>query len=46
LLDATGRDADYGDERFFVDPNPVPAVRELAERGRVDHVVTTRLAGD
>jgi catechol 2,3-dioxygenase-like lactoylglutathione lyase family enzyme len=46
LLDATGRDADYGDERFFVDPNPVPAVRELGQAGCLDHVVTTKLAGD
>src|SRR3954447_6421705 len=27
--DATGCDADYGDERFFADPSPVPAVQEL-----------------
>ena len=33
-LDATGRDADYGDDRFFADPNPVPAVVELARAGR------------
>ena len=46
LLDGTGRDADYGDDRFFGDPNPVPAVRELAATGRLDHVVTTKLAGD
>ena len=46
LLDGTGRDADYGDERLFADPSPVAAVRELAAAGRVEHVVTTKLAGD
>ena len=30
----TGRDADYGDRRSSRDPNPVPAVRELAEHRR------------
>jgi catechol 2,3-dioxygenase-like lactoylglutathione lyase family enzyme len=46
LLDATGRAADYGDDRVFLDPDPVPAVRELAATGTLDHVVTTKLAGD
>ncbi|MGH9292885.1 MAG: VOC family protein [Acidimicrobiales bacterium] len=42
-LDPTGRPADYGDERLFSDPAPVPAVVELAERGELDHTVETRL---
>jgi catechol 2,3-dioxygenase-like lactoylglutathione lyase family enzyme len=42
-LDPTGRPADYGDERLFADPDPVPAVRELRENGRLDHTVSTRL---
>jgi len=46
LVDATGRDVDYADEQFFLDADPVPAVRELAATGRLDHVVTTKLAGD
>jgi hypothetical protein len=43
-LDATGRPADYGDERFFADKDPVPAVRELREHGRVTSVPETRLS--
>ncbi len=34
-LDATGRPADYGDERLFSDPDPVPAVREIRDQGQV-----------
>ena len=34
-LDATGRPADYGDERLFADPDPVPAVQELRSTGKV-----------
>ena len=44
--DGTGRDADYGDDRFFSDPNPVPAVRELAAAGRLEWKPVTKLAGD
>ena len=44
MLDATGRPADYGDERLFADPNPVEAVRELRGAGRVGSVPHTRLA--
>lgn len=44
-LDATGRPADYGDERTFGDPDPVPAVRELAQGGLVS-TPQTHLAGD
>ena len=43
-LDATGRPADYGDERLFADPAPVPAVRELRANGVVESVPQTRLA--
>ncbi len=43
-LDATGRPADYGDERLFADPDPVPAVRELVASGHVTEVPRTRLA--
>ena len=42
-LDATGREADYGDERLFVDQHPVPAVVELRERGELASVPQTRL---
>src|SRR5690349_13330760 len=41
-LDATGRPADYADERLFADSDPVPAVTELRESGALDHTVSTR----
>ncbi len=44
VTDATGRDADYGDGTLFSDPDPVPAVRELQEHGRVRTVPHTRLS--
>ena len=43
-LDATGRDADYSDDRFFNDSDPVPAVQELRAHGRVSSVPETRLS--
>ena len=43
VLDATGRESEYGDEGLFSDPNPVPAVRELQEQGRVASVPHTSL---
>jgi catechol 2,3-dioxygenase-like lactoylglutathione lyase family enzyme len=43
-LDATGRAADYGDDRLFSDPDPVSAVREIREHGHVTSVPATRLA--
>ena len=46
VVDPTGREADYGDRRIFGDPDPVPAVRELRETGRLASVPTTTLAGD
>ncbi len=42
-LDVTGRPADYGDERMFADPDPVPAVRELRATGAVASTPHTRL---
>lgn len=43
VLDATGRPVDYSDERLFADADPVAAVRELRERGRLERTVSTRL---
>jgi catechol 2,3-dioxygenase-like lactoylglutathione lyase family enzyme len=45
-LDATGRPADFGDERLFSDPDPVPAVVELRETGQVARTVPTRLVDE
>ena len=45
-LDATGRPADFGDDRFFSDPDPVPSVVELRETGQVAHTVPTRLVDE
>jgi catechol 2,3-dioxygenase-like lactoylglutathione lyase family enzyme len=45
VVDATGREADYGDPGMFADPDPVPAVREIAAGGLVS-TPATRLAGD
>jgi catechol 2,3-dioxygenase-like lactoylglutathione lyase family enzyme len=42
-LDATGRPADYADERLFADTDPVPSVTELRQTGALDHTVSTRL---
>ena len=44
VIDATGRDTDYGDEHLFADPDPVPAFRELARDGRLASTPTTALA--
>ena len=44
VLDATGRPADYGDERVFADPNPVPAVEELRATGTIGGAPQTHLA--
>ena len=43
VLDATGRNADYGDNDLFGDPDPVPAVRELQADGVLASVPPTRL---
>jgi hypothetical protein len=45
-IDATGRPADYSDKRLFSDPDPVPAVRELRDGGRLSWLPTTKLTGD
>jgi catechol 2,3-dioxygenase-like lactoylglutathione lyase family enzyme len=44
VTDATGRPADYGDERLFADEHPVPAVRELVESGVLASTPSTHLA--
>jgi catechol 2,3-dioxygenase-like lactoylglutathione lyase family enzyme len=44
VVDATGRDADYGDTRVFGDPDPVPAVRELDDGGEITSVPHTTLS--
>ena len=44
VIDATGRDSDYGDRNLFSDPNPVPAVVELQETGTLRSVPHTKLS--
>lgn len=44
--DATGRPVDHADQRFFSDPDPVPAVRELMADGRVAHTPRTELVDE
>jgi catechol 2,3-dioxygenase-like lactoylglutathione lyase family enzyme len=46
VLDATGRDTDFADTRLFADPDPVPALRELARTGELASTPSTMLAGD
>ena len=43
VVDATGRPVDYRDTRLFGDADPVPALRELQERGTLGSVPPTRL---
>lgn len=43
VLDPTGHAPEPGDRRVFADPDPVPAVRELADGGRPAQVPATRL---
>ena len=45
-IDATGRPADWGDDRIFSDPDPVPAVRELQANGELAWTPTTQLTGN
>ncbi|HEX7166767.1 MAG TPA: VOC family protein [Acidimicrobiales bacterium] len=45
-IDPTGRPADYGDRRLFGDPDPVAAVRELADTGQLSWTPTTDLTED
>ena len=42
VVDATGRDADYTDRSLFADPDPVPALAELA-RGELGDAPHTHL---
>ncbi len=44
--DPTGRPVDYTDERFFSDPDPVPALQELARDGEVSSTPGTRLVDE
>jgi catechol 2,3-dioxygenase-like lactoylglutathione lyase family enzyme len=46
IVDPPGRPADYGDERLFADPDPVPAVRELREHGVLSSTVSTKLVDE
>jgi len=43
VLDATGRPADYGDERLFADPDPVSSVVEIRDEGKVRATPHTNL---
>lgn len=43
VVDATAHDDGYGDRRLFNDPEPVPALRELAESGELEWEPTTEL---
>jgi catechol 2,3-dioxygenase-like lactoylglutathione lyase family enzyme len=45
-VDPTGRPVDDGDERFFSDPDPVPAVRELHDTGAVGWTPSTQLVDE
>ena len=42
VIDGTGRPMDVNDDRIFADPDPVPAVAELASGG-LESVPTTKL---
>jgi hypothetical protein len=46
VTDATGRPSDYGDSRLYADPDPVPAVLELRERGEIETIPATRLVDE
>jgi catechol 2,3-dioxygenase-like lactoylglutathione lyase family enzyme len=46
MVDVTGRPADYRDTRVFADPDPVPAVRELAAGTGLSWKPRTVLAED
>lgn len=45
-IDPTGRPTDYGDDRLFADPDPVAAVRELRETGKLSRTVETHLVDE
>jgi catechol 2,3-dioxygenase-like lactoylglutathione lyase family enzyme len=46
VIDPTSRPADLLDEQVFEDVDPVPAVRELREQGRLASTPTTELVDD
>jgi len=47
VLDPTGHEAlSFDDDRLFADGDPVPAVRELRDAGRLEHVPSTHLVDD
>jgi catechol 2,3-dioxygenase-like lactoylglutathione lyase family enzyme len=46
VLDPTGRPVDHSDSRLFSDPDPVPAVVELRDRGVVGSIPPTRLVDE
>ncbi len=46
VADPTGRPVDYADERFFADPDPVDAVKELRDTGRLDWTLRTQLVSE
>jgi catechol 2,3-dioxygenase-like lactoylglutathione lyase family enzyme len=43
VVDATGRESDYADDRFFADRDPVAAVRELREADELAWTPETKL---
>lgn len=46
VQDATGREVDFGDRSLFSDPDPVPAVVELATIGTLASTPATRLTDE
>jgi catechol-2,3-dioxygenase len=46
VADPTGRSVDYADERFFADPDPVDAVKELRDTGTLAWTPRTQLVSD
>jgi catechol 2,3-dioxygenase-like lactoylglutathione lyase family enzyme len=46
VVDATAQPGDLDDDRFFADADPVPAVRELREQGRLASTPATHLVDE
>jgi catechol 2,3-dioxygenase-like lactoylglutathione lyase family enzyme len=46
VADPTAHDTDFSDRRFFSDPDPVPAVNEIRQQGKVASVPSTRLVDE
>ncbi len=46
VADPTGRPVNYADERFFADPDPVDAVKELRDTGQLAWTPRTQLVGE